>query len=71
MTVMSTAIRDSDVNDVARAAGLSEKQTAQLRNIAASWAMEGMAPTVDDLRVDAELIAGRIDAAEARRRLGV
>jgi hypothetical protein len=71
MTVMSTAIRDSDVDDVARAAGLTQEQTAQLRNIAASWAMEGMAPTVDDLRVDAELLAGRIDAAEARRRLGV
>lgn len=71
MTVMSTAIRDSDVSDVARAAGLTQEQTAQLRNIAASWAMEGMAPTVEDLRVDAELIAGRIDAAEARRRLGV
>jgi hypothetical protein len=71
MTVMSTAIRDSDVTDVARAAGLTQEQTAQLRNIAASWAMEGMAPSVEDLRVDAELIAGRIDAAEARRRLGV
>ena len=71
MTAMSTAIRDSDVTDVARAAGLTQEQTAQLRNIAASWAMEGMAPSVEDLRVDAELIAGRIDAAEARRRLGV
>lgn len=71
MTVMSTAIRDSDVTDVAREAGLTQEQTAQLRNIAASWAMEGMAPSVEDLRVDAELIAGRIDSAEARRRLGV
>lgn len=71
MTTMCTATGESDVDDVARAAGLSQNQTAQLKNIAASWAMEGMTPTVEDLRLDAELLAGRIDVAEARRQLGV
>jgi hypothetical protein len=71
MTVMSTAIRDSDVNDVARAAGLTQQQTHEFRNVAASMAMEGMPLTLEELRVGAELAAGRIDFAEYRRRLGV
>jgi hypothetical protein len=71
MTAMSTATRDSDVNDVAREAGLTQEQTHNLRNVAASMAMEGMALTLEELRVGAELAAGRIDFAEYRRRLGV
>jgi hypothetical protein len=71
MTVMSSTVREGEVNDVARAAGLTQQQTHGLRNIAASWAMEGMALTLGELRVGAELAAGRIDFAEARRRVGV
>ena len=71
MTVMGSAVREGEVNDVARAAGLTREQTHGLRNIAASWAMEGMALTLEELRVGAELAAGRIDFAEYRRRLGV
>jgi hypothetical protein len=71
MTVMSTATRESDVNDVARAAGLTAEQTHEFRNVAASMAMEGMPLTLDELRIGAELAAGRIEFAEYRRRLGV
>lgn len=71
MTVMSTAMRESDVNDVAREAGLTQEQTHGFRNVAASSAMEGMPMTLDELRVCAEVAAGRIDVVEARRRLGV
>ena len=71
MTVMSGAVREGEVNDVARAAGLSQEQTHNFRNVAASMAMEGMALTLEELRVGAELAAGRIDFAEYRRRLGV
>lgn len=71
MTAMSSAIGESVVNDVARAAGLTQQQTHNFRNVAASSAMEGMPLTIEELRVGAEVAAGRIDFAEARRRLGV
>jgi len=60
MTAMSTATRESDVNDVAREAGLTQEQTHNFRNVAASMAMEGMALTLEELRVGA-----------ARRRIGL
>jgi VIT1/CCC1 family predicted Fe2+/Mn2+ transporter len=47
MTVMSSAVREGEVNDVARAAGLSQAQTHNFRNVAASMAMEGMALTLE------------------------
>lgn len=74
MTIMSTTIQpatESEVDDIARAAGLTAEQVQAMRNVAASWAMENMAPTVEELRVGAELAAGRINFAEARRQLGV
>ena len=71
MTVMSIAVREGEVNDVARAAGLTREQTHNFRNVAASMAMEGMPLTLEELRVGAELAAGRIGFAEYRRRLGV
>lgn len=71
MTLVTIGLNQSDVNDVAHAAGLDQAQTAGLRNIAASWAMEGMTLTREELVVAAELAAGRIEFAEARQRLGV
>ena len=71
MTVMTSGLNDGDVDDVARAAGLTQAQTAGLRNIAASWAMEGMTLSRQELQVAAEVAAGRIEFAEARQRLGV
>ncbi|SOD72904.1 hypothetical protein SAMN05892883_2220 [Jatrophihabitans sp. GAS493] len=74
MTVMSATTQpatESECVDIARAAGLTAEQAQAMRNVAASWAMENMAPTVEELRVGAELVAGRIDFAEARRQLGV
>jgi hypothetical protein len=68
---MSTEVGESDVDDVAREAGLTPEQTRNFRNIAASMAMEAMPLTLEELRVGAELAAGRIDFAEYRRRLGV
>jgi len=38
MTVMSSSTRDSDVEDVAREAGLTQEQTQAFRNVAASMA---------------------------------
>jgi hypothetical protein len=74
MTVMSATIQpatESEVIDIAQVAGLTPAQAQAMRNVAASWAMENMAPTVEQLRVGAELVAGRIDFDEARRQLGV
>lgn len=71
MILMTSGLDDSDVNDVARMAGLDQAQTDGLRNIAASWAMEGMTLAREELQVAAELAAGRIGFAEARHRLGV
>lgn len=74
MTVMSATIEpatESEVDDIAKAAGLTAEQAQAMRNVAASWAMENMAPTVAEMRVGAELVAGRIDFDEARRQLGV
>lgn len=71
MTVMSAPIRDSDVEAVAREAGLNEEQTRTFRNSAASWAMEGMMPTREELRIGAEVAAGRLTFDDARRRLGL
>ena len=70
MTVM-TSTQAGDVEAVAREAGLSEDQTRQFRSSAASWAMEGMAPTLEELRVGAEVAAGRMTFDEARHQLGV
>ena len=70
MSAMSTATRDDDVNNVAGEAGLTHEQMHSFRNVAASMAMEGMPLTLEELRVGAEVAAGRIDFAEARRRLG-
>lgn len=74
MTVMSATIQpatESEVVEIARAAGLTAEQAQAMRNVAASWAMENMAPTVEELRVGAELVAGRIGFDQARRQLGV
>jgi hypothetical protein len=71
MTVMGSVVWEGEVNDVARAAGLTQEQMHNFRNVAASMAMEGMPLTLEELRVGAELAAGRIDFAEYRRRLGV
>jgi hypothetical protein len=70
MTAMSEC-QAGDVEAVAREAGLSEEQTRQFRSSAASWAMEGMAPTLEELRVGAEVAAGRLSFDEARRQLRV
>lgn len=70
MTVMTTT-QSSDAQSVAREAGLDEAQTRAFRSSAASWAMEGMMPTLDELRVGAEVAAGRLTFDEARRKLGV
>ena len=70
MTAMAI-IGGVDVDAVAEDAGLTPEQALGLSNIAASWAMEDMAPTLEQLRECAELVAGRIDFAEYRRRLGV
>lgn len=70
MTVMTTTPA-SDIEDVARRAGLDRQQTLALRNIAASWAMEGMILTEQELQVGAEVVAGRLSFDEARRALGV
>jgi hypothetical protein len=68
MTIMST---DDYVDAIALEAGLTPAQTASLGSTVASWAMEGMRFSSAELRVLAELTAGRIDFAEYRRRLGV
>lgn len=70
MTPMTTA-RPGDVEAVAQEAGLSDEQTRRFRSSAASWAMEGMAPTLEELQVGAEVAAGRLTFAAARRQLGV
>jgi hypothetical protein len=70
MTVMTTTDA-SDVDAVAREAGLTDEQTRAFRSSAASWAMEGMMPTLEELRVGAEVAAGRLTFAGARRKLGV
>jgi hypothetical protein len=69
MTVMTTPPAN-DVEAVARDAGLTVEQTRAFLSSVASWAMEGMTPTLEELRVSAQVTAGRIDVAEARRRLG-
>ncbi len=52
-------------------AGLTPEQMHNFTNVFASMTMEGMPLTLDELRLGAELAAGRIDFAEYRRRLGV
>lgn len=68
ITMTSTNDR---VAAAAASAGLTEEQTLQLRNIAASWAMEGMTLPDDELSQCAEIIAGRLSGDEVRRRLNV
>jgi hypothetical protein len=56
---------------VAREVGSTEEQMWALRNVAASLQMEGMPLTLEELRVGAEVAAGRFDVTTARQRLGV
>lgn len=59
MTVMTTA-QPSDVEAVARDAGLDDPHTRALSGSATSWAMEGMMLTIEELRVGAEVTVGRL-----------
>ena len=69
--ILMTTTQSSDVESVAHEAGLDDAQTRAFRSSAASWAMEGMMPTLAELRVGAEVAAGRLTFDEARRKLGV
>ena len=59
------------VHQIARDAGLTSEQTRELRSAAASWAMENMPPTDYELRLGADITAGRTTFEHARRALGV
>lgn len=69
---MSTSGYDRELVDaIADEAGLTGRVRLGFTNTAASWAMEGMDLTREELRIGAEIAAGRLDVASGRQRLGI
>jgi hypothetical protein len=71
MVGMSIQVDELLVDVVAREAGLSQAQTLAFRNTITSWAMEGLVSTEREMRVGAEVVAGRLDFDTALRQLSV
>ena len=71
MSVMSTPLRTGEIEAVIVEANLTQEQAGRFRSDVASMAMEGMTVTITEMRAGAELVAGRIDFDEYRRRVGV